>query len=223
MPIAAPINSRISPERQIREVRRQQQQQSEPDRGQHHSRGGERARAEAIRQVARRRSGAQHPDRQRQHVDAGVQRGLGEAVAVLGQPDALQPDDQDEHQAAACDRRQEGGQRSERERPDAEQRQTEHRIPRTLLDDHEGDQRHESGAEQGEHPGAAPADGVSVGRTDAVGDRDHDQDQPEREGHVPPPVDRRRPWRAELTQTGIGPDRSEDPDGHRDQEHQAAS
>ena len=45
-----------------------------------------------------------------QHVDAGPQRGVLEAVAVLGQPDALQPDDQHEHQPAAGARGEEARQ-----------------------------------------------------------------------------------------------------------------
>ena len=70
-------------EDRVGEVGRQQHQQAEADRGQHHPGGRERARAEAVGQVARGRAGAQHPDRQRQHVDARPQRRLGEVVAVL--------------------------------------------------------------------------------------------------------------------------------------------
>ena len=83
-----------------------------------HPAGRERARAVAVGEVPGGRAGEQHPDGERQHVDARPQRRLGEAVAVLGQPDALQPDDQHEHQAAARDGGQERRQRPERERAD---------------------------------------------------------------------------------------------------------
>ena len=56
---------------------------------------------------------------------SGVER---EAVAVLGQPDPLQPDDQHEHQAAARDRGEEAREDAEGERADPEQRQPEHRV-----------------------------------------------------------------------------------------------
>ena len=121
MPIASPA-ARGSREQRVGEVGRQQHQRAERER---------RAEHPAVRTSARR-SGREssptpgrreHPDRQREHVDAGPQRRLGERVAVLGQPDALQPDDQHEHQTAARDRGQERRQRAERERADAEQRQ----------------------------------------------------------------------------------------------------
>ena len=70
-------------EREVGEVRRQQQEQPEADRGQEHPGGRERARAEAVGQVAGGRPREQHPDRQGKHVDAGPQRGLGEVEAVL--------------------------------------------------------------------------------------------------------------------------------------------
>ena len=77
-----------------------------------------------------RRTGDQHAERQRQHVEAGAQRRVDVVDAVLGQPDALQPDDQHEHQPAARDRREERRERPERERADAKQRQAEHRVLR---------------------------------------------------------------------------------------------
>ena len=61
---------------------------------------------------------------------------------------------------------------------------------------------------------------MPAGRTDAVGHRRHDQDQAERERRVAPPVDRRRLRRVQLAQAAVGPNGSEDPDRHRDQEHQ---
>ena len=62
---------------------------------------------------------------------SGVRR---EVVAVLGQPDPLQPDDQDELEAAATHR---GEQRSEvagREGADAEELEVEHRLVDAQLD-----------------------------------------------------------------------------------------
>ena len=146
-------------EDRVGEVGRQQHQQARsrpPSRTMPARR--ERARAEAVGQVARGRPGAQHPDGQRQHVDARPQRRLGEVVAVLGQPDALQPDDEHEHQAAAGDGGQERRQRAEGEGADAEQRQAEHRVGHAALDDHEGDEADHRAGEQGEHARAAPAD-----------------------------------------------------------------
>ena len=56
------------------------------------------------------RAGDEEADGQREHVDPGPQRGALEAVAVDRQLDALQPDDQDEHQAAAAQAGQQAGQ-----------------------------------------------------------------------------------------------------------------
>ena len=116
-----PVEGEDGGEQRIREVDRQQQQQREADRARHHPAAREPPRPEAVRQVAGGGAADQHPDRQRQDVDAGPQGRVGEVVAVLGQPDPLQPDDQHEHQPAARDRRQERGERAEAEGPDAEQ------------------------------------------------------------------------------------------------------
>ncbi len=120
--------------------------------GAEHPAGREPARAEAVGEVPGDRPGDQHPDRQRQHVDAGPQRRFGEVVAVLGQPDALQPDDQHEHQSAAGDRGEERRERAERERADAEQRQAEHRSRDAPLDDRERHQARAPAAEQARAP-----------------------------------------------------------------------
>ena len=176
-------------EQRIGEVDRQQGQQQEAGRRAHHAPGGEAARAEPVREKAARRPGEQHPDRQRQDVDTRPQRRVGEVVAVLGQPDALQPDDQHEHQAAAGDRREERRQRAERERADLEQRQAEHRVGDAALDHREGDQREDAAGEQDDHLGAPPAGRRAAIGPDPVGDGDHDQDQAEREADVARPVD----------------------------------
>ena len=53
---------------------------------------------------------------------------------MLGQPDALQPDDQDELEPAAAHRRQERREVPGGERPDPEQVEVEHRLLDALLD-----------------------------------------------------------------------------------------
>ncbi len=194
MPIETPTIASTSANGRNGEVDRQQRQQEEAQRGAEHPARREPARAEAVGQVSGGRAGDQHAERQRQHVDARPQRRVGEVVAVLGQPDALQPDDQHEHQPAARDRREERRERPERERADAEQRQAEHRLGDASLDRRERDQARHAGAQQPEHPRAAPAGGVAAVGPDAVGDRHHDQDQPERERDVAPPVDGARVW-----------------------------
>ena len=95
----------------------------------------------------------EHAEGEREHVDARPQRCVSEIEAVLGQPDALQPDDQHEHQAAARDRREERRERAERECADAKQRQAEHRLGDAPLDRGEGRQAAHAGGEQREHLG----------------------------------------------------------------------
>src|SRR5215469_1080902 len=58
---------------------------------------------------------------QQDHVDARPQRGLAEAVAVLWQPDPLQPDDQHELDAAPAQGSEQAGDVARGERPDPEQ------------------------------------------------------------------------------------------------------
>ncbi len=112
-------------------------EQKEAERRDEHPARRERPRAVAVGQDTRDRAGDEEADRQRQHPDPGPQRRRGEADAVLGQPDPLQPDDQHEHQAAARDRGEEAREHAEGERADLEQLQLEHRRLRTQLDDDE--------------------------------------------------------------------------------------
>jgi hypothetical protein len=89
------------------------------------------------------------------------------------------------------------------------------------VDDREGDEADHGAGEQGQDAGAAPADRMPAGGPDAVGDRDHDEHEPEGEGQVPRPVDARTARGAQLAQGDVGPDGAEQPDGHRDEEDQA--
>ena len=65
----------------------------------------------------------------------------GEDVAVQGQPDPLEPDDQHEHQATAADGGQEAGEDAGGEGADLEEAQREHRLAHPDLDDAEDDQQ----------------------------------------------------------------------------------
>ena len=71
--------------------------------------------------IARDRSGDEQSSGERKNGDACPQRGALEGVAVQRQPDALEPDDQDEHQATATQRSQQTGEQACAERSDLEQ------------------------------------------------------------------------------------------------------
>ena len=108
----------------------------------------------------RYRTGQQETDGERDHIDAGPQWRLGEAVAVEGEPDALQPDDQHEHQTTAAERRKEAGDVPGREGPDPEQGQPEHGIVHSGLDDGEDDQDGDAAEDFGHDDRARPTHGV---------------------------------------------------------------
>ena len=139
---------------------------------------------------------------------------------MLGQPDPLQPDDQDEHQPAARDGGQERRQRPERERADPEQRQAEHRIRDALLDGDERGQADHRAGEQREHARAAPAGARAAVGPDPVRDRDHQADEAAREQDVAPPVDRPAARLRALLELEVRPHRPEQADRDRDQEHE---
>ena len=139
---------------------------------------------------------------------------------MRGQPDPLQPHDQHELQPAAADRRQEDGEVPGRERAHAEERDVEHRVDHALLDAPERGQQHDAEAERGDHARVRPAHRVAVVRLDAVGDPDHHRDQAGGERDVAPPVDPRRLLRRQLAQAAARPDRREQADRHRDDEHE---
>jgi len=118
----------------------------------------------------------------------GPQRGLLEAVTVDRQVDALQPDDQDEHQAAADQAGQQAGQVPRGERPDPEQRGPEHRLGHPRLDHADEGEYGQAAEDQRQHQRTGPAHGVPAVRLNAVGDPDQDRDQPHGEREVAPPV-----------------------------------
>jgi hypothetical protein len=93
-------------EHRVGEVRRDQHQAEEAGGLDEQPAGGEHPCPEPVGQRAGDRTGDQEPDGQRQHVDAGPEWGLVERIALQRQPDALQPDDQDELQAATGHRGQ---------------------------------------------------------------------------------------------------------------------
>ena len=98
----------------VGEVDRQQLEEAEAEGGADHAAGGEGSRAVAVRKVARERSGDQEAGGEREHGQPGPQGRLGEVVAVEGQPDPLQPDDEHEHEAAPGHGGQEAGQNARR-------------------------------------------------------------------------------------------------------------
>jgi len=183
----------------VGEVHREQFEEPEGRGGHHHAAGGEGPRAEPVGQPAGSRPGHQEADGQRQHRDPGPQRGLLEAVAVHGQVDALQPDDQDEHQPAAAQAGQQAGQVPGRERPDPEQREPEHRLGHPRLDHAEEREHGQAAEDQRQHQRAGPAHRVPAVGLNAVGDPGQHRDQTHGEGHVAPPVQRGRTPDPELT------------------------
>ncbi len=124
------------------------------------------ARAEPVGQIARDRTRDQERGGQREQVDPGPQRRLGVAVAVQRQPDALQPDDQHELQAAASDRRDQAGDVAGGERADAEQAELEHRIGDPRLDQDERGEQRDAADERPDHDRVRPAHGVAAVRLD---------------------------------------------------------
>jgi hypothetical protein len=204
----------------IGEVDREQLEQDEARGGQEHPAGRERPRPEAIREDPGDGPRDEESERQRQHPDARPERRRGKAVAVLRQPDPLQPDDQHEHQAAARDRREEAREHAERERADAEEAESEHRVRGARLDGDEDREQREAGGDAREHEGRVPAHGLRAVRADAVRDPDHDEDEPAGERKVPRPVDRRTAPGADLAQPPARPDGAEEPERDRDEEDQ---
>jgi hypothetical protein len=137
---------------------------------------------------------------------------------VHRQVDALQPDDQDEHQAAAAKARQQGRDVAGGERADPEQREPEHRLGDPGLDVAEGDQRGDAADDQRQHERARPAHHVAAVGLDAVGDADEDGDQAGREGQVAPPVELGGLANAELLELEVGPDGAQHAERDGDEE-----
>ena len=136
-----------------------------------------------------------------------------------GQPDALEPDDEHELQAASGDGHDEGGHAAGGKGPDAEQAELNERVGHLGLDDDEGHQEEDAAGEQADHERVGPAHGVAAVGLDAVGDGDQDGRQADGEGDVPPPVDPTATLPACLTESGVGPPGPEEPDRDVDPEH----
>ena len=114
----------------------------------------------------------------------GPQRRHVEGVPVSRQPDALQPDDEHEHQATAAEGAEEAGEHAGGEGPDLEELQAEHRLVGVDLNEAEQDEeRHADTELRQDHRVGPPHRVVSIG-LDPVGDPDHHQDQPDGEGDV---------------------------------------
>ncbi len=137
------------------------------------------------------------------------------------QPNALQPNDEHEHQPAPAHGGQEAGDDAGGEGADFEERQREHGLAHPQLNDAEGGEEDDAGDEGSDHLGVGPPHGVAAVGLDAVGDADHDAHEAEREGGVARPVDVGRAALAQLTQLQVAPHRGEEPDGHRHQEDEA--
>ena len=140
--------------------------------------------------------------------------------SVQRQPDALQPDDEHEHEPAPGQGGQEAGQGPEGEGPDLEQLQVEHGVLHPGLHHEEDGEKHDAGRQRSQDGGIGPPHHVAAVGADTGRDGHHDQDQPDPEGDVAPPVDRRRLADAALLQLEIGPDRPEDAERHGDKEDQ---
>ncbi len=97
------------------------------------------------------RTGDEKRGGHRQQVDAGPQWRLVVVVAVQRQPDALQPDDQHELQAATCGGADERSDVAGGELTDAKERELEHRIADTQLHEHERDKQTDTAHQQREH------------------------------------------------------------------------
>ncbi len=205
-------------EQGVGEVHRQQLEQRKARRSPEHPTGREGPGAEVIGEEPRDRAGDQETEGEREHVDPRPERRLREAVAVLGQPDALQPDDEHEHEPAAPHRREEARQHARRVRPDPEQRQPEHGMVRAQLDHCEDHQEEEAAPEEAEHPRARPAHGAPAVGLDAVGDADHDGGEPDREADVARPVDGGTAPDPALAQHEVGPGGADhaEGDGHEE-------
>ena len=219
-PHPQPVDQDENGERGIGEVDRKHQQEDEGDRGGDHPQGGEPLLAVAVRQPPRDRSGGQEPHRHRHQVDARPQRRRVEGVAVEGQPDALQPEDQHELQAAASHAGEQGGHRGPEERPDPEQVDVEHGVGDPCLHHPEQGQQGHAPDQRGIHRGIQPSHRVAPVGHQAVGQPHHHQHQPQGEGDVPQIVDAGRPAHARVVELEVGPDGPEQAEGNADQKDQ---
>ena len=217
-PHADSVDQQDDGEHPVVEVHRQCDESGEGARGDQHAGGGEPLGAQLVAQCTRDRCAEQEADCHGHHVDTGPQWGARVVVAVLRQPDALQPDDQDELQATTSDGPHQVGDVAEGERAVLEQGQLEQRARDLGLDVDEEREHDDAADEGGQHPRVGPAHvGTAVG-LDAVGDADEDRDQADREGQVAPPVHLGVPALAEVMQFQVRPDGADDTERHRHQE-----
>ena len=220
-PLPTPLPKMISANAQYGKSGREQHQRGERGRDHQQAGGGEQPLPVLVRQVSRHRPGDQEAYGQRQHVDPSPQRRVGIVIAVQRQPDAGQPDDEHELQAAPGDRPEQGGRVPGREGPDLEQAHPEHRVGDLGLDDAERGQQGGPAGQPSEHPWVRPPGGVPAVGLDAVGDRGQQRPGAEREGEVARPVDPGPPGDGELAQAPVRPHRAERADRHADPEHRA--
>ena len=129
------------------------------------------------------------PDGERQHVDPGPERCRLETVAVQGQPDPLEQDDQDDHHPAPGKSGEEAGPVPEGKVADLEEIHTEHRVFDPCLDNGEGDKEQKTTHERSDDPRVSPAHGRAAVREQGVGDADKKERQAADKGEVPPDVD----------------------------------
>ncbi len=204
--------------RQVAEVHRQKQEADERQGDEHEATGRERLGAEAVGERARDGTRDEEPDGERDEVDAGPERCVFVRVAVQWQPDALQPDDQHELEAAAADRREESGEDRHRERADLEQAHLEHGRLRAQLHEDEDHEEHDAADDAGEDPGVAPAGRRRAVGLDAVGDGREERGEAHREDDVAGPVELALVLDPDLVQRLERPDGADDPDRHADEE-----
>ena len=174
---------------------------------------------EPIGQAAEERPRNHEADREGDQGDAGPQRRLGEAVPVLGQPDALQPDDQ--HELDAHHDRWPTGTRPGQTVVKARIRNSCNRIMgwgtlnsiRTKTT-----RRTTPPMTPASTFGIGPSHGVPAVGLNAVDDPGQQGDEADGEGDVPQPVDFGGDPDPVVLQLEVGPHRPEQPEGHRDQE-----
>ena len=138
----------------------------------------------AVGQPAGERAHEKEAAHHGRHVDAGPQRRVREVVAVQRQPDALQPDDEHEHQAALGHGVEKTAQVADRKHADAEQAEVEHGVLDPQFDEDKGDQQEQPRHHAAEHQRIRPAhDRMPVGH-DAVGQGDQQDGQAGAESDV---------------------------------------
>ena len=172
-----------------------------------------------VAQPARQRPGHEETDSQRQQEDARPQRRALVAVAAVGEPDALQPDDEDELQPTARHRGQEACEVAEGEGPDLEQTHVQHRVLGPRLDDDEGYEQGDPAEELGQDRRGGPAHRARAVRLDAVGHPVSSRPRPRAKVTLPGRSSATLVPDADLVERGVGPDRAEDAERHAHPEH----